>query len=121
MKKLAVKKLDIIIVLAVLIVSAISFFAINAFSSGGDVVVIQVDNTVVDTLPLNVDTEYNINSTNTLVISDKKAFVSSANCPDKICVHHKPISKNNESIVCLPNKVVITVSSSDTEIDGVAR
>ena len=42
-----------------------------------------------------------------------------ANCPDEICVHHKPISKNGETIVCLPNKVVVVIKNGiEREVDG---
>ena len=46
---------------------------------------------------------------NVLVIKDGEAFVETATCPDGICAGHKPISREGESIVCLPHKVVITV------------
>lgn len=121
MKKLGIKKLDIIIIIALLLVGAIMFFALNFLSSNGNMVIIQVDDTVVESLPLDRNIEYSLDNTNKIVIKDGQAFMQYANCPDKICVHHKPISNNNESIVCLPNKVVVTVSSNDTEIDGVAR
>ena len=46
---------------------------------------------------------------NLLVIEDGTARVESASCPDGICVHHRPISREGETIICLPNRVVITV------------
>lgn len=45
-----------------------------------------------------------------------------ADCPDQICVKHAEISKSGSSIVCLPNKVVITVHGDKNSMpDGVAR
>ena len=44
-----------------------------------------------------------------LVISDGKADMESADCPNQICVHHGAISHTGETIVCLPNRVVIEV------------
>lgn len=44
-----------------------------------------------------------------LVISDGKADMESADCPNQICVHHSAISHTGETIVCLPNRVVIEV------------
>ncbi len=43
-------------------------------------------------------------------IHDGKADVTEADCPDKLCVHQKAISKTHETIVCLPNKVVVEVT-----------
>lgn len=55
--------------------------------------------------------------TNTLVIKGGKADMIEATCPDKLCVHQKAISSTGETIVCLPNKVVAEVISSDTEAE----
>ena len=44
-----------------------------------------------------------------------------ASCPDQICVHHSRISRNKETIVCLPDKVVITIENGeDSGIDAVS-
>jgi len=58
---------------------------------------------------------------NELVIENGKASVVSADCPDKICVRQKAISRTGESIVCLPHKLVITiVGGKEAEYDGIA-
>lgn len=44
-----------------------------------------------------------------LIISDGKADMESADCPNQICVHHGAISHTGETIVCLPNRVVIEI------------
>ena len=48
---------------------------------------------------------------NILVIKNGSAYVSEADCPDKICTAHRAISKTGESIVCLPHKLVLTIES----------
>lgn len=61
-------------------------------------------------------------TTNVLTIRDGKADMTEADCPDKLCVHQKAISKNHEMIVCLPNKVVVEVTGSeDNGFDSIAR
>lgn len=35
-----------------------------------------------------------------------------ADCPDQLCVHQQAISKKNQTIVCLPNKVVAEVTGN---------
>ena len=48
--------------------------------------------------------------------------LTEADCPDKLCVHQKAISKNHEMIVCLPNKVVVEVTGSEENgFDSIAR
>ena len=50
-----------------------------------------------------------------MVISDGKVRVDLADCPDGICVAHRPIFRDGESIVCLPNRVVVTVITDNSE------
>lgn len=60
--------------------------------------------------------------TNTLTIADQKADMTDADCPDLLCVHQKAISKDGETIVCLPNKVVVTIESKEqSDMDAVAN
>lgn len=61
-------------------------------------------------------------TTNLLVIKDGEADMTEADCPDKLCVHQASISKNNEMIVCLPNEIVVQVTSSEeSEVDSIAK
>ena len=46
---------------------------------------------------------------NILVIKDGRADMTDADCPDRICVNHRPVSQEGETIVCLPHKVVVEV------------
>ena len=126
MKVKTVKKGDIILIAAAFITAAILFLCLNTFNGNrGDYVQIEVGGETAEMLSLDADTLYDIKTengiTNTLEISNGKAKMIYADCPDKICVNHKSISKNGEAIICLPNKVVVTVISDNEEIDGVAE
>ena len=87
----------------------------------GDTVTVSVDGKHYGTYPLHTDLTLSIRTgedgeeENLLVIRDGTARVESATCPDGICAAHKPISREGESIVCLPHRVVITVQTSDGE------
>ena len=50
---------------------------------------------------------------NILEIKNGRASMIKADCPDKVCVNHAPISKKGETIVCLPHKVVVEVIDTD--------
>ena len=77
------------------------------------------------TYPLSKDDTIEIKNgdgdvTNTLVIKGGVADMTSADCPDHLCVKQKAISKEGESIICLPNKVVVTVKSDmKSDIDSI--
>ena len=100
------------ILLAVLVLAGLAFFLLR---EEGDRVKVTVDGEEYGTYPLSEDTVVEIRTgkdgeeLNRLIIRDGKAFVERATCPDGICSNHRPISRDGESIVCLPHKVVITV------------
>ena len=59
---------------------------------------------------------------NIIEIKGGKAYMKDASCPDQLCVDQNDISYDKESIICLPNKVVITVISDvESDLDGVIR
>ena len=75
------------------------------------------------TYDLNTDQTVNINESNQIRIQDRTVRMIEADCPDQICVNHLAISRDGESIICLPNKVVIAIEADDTrnEIDSISR
>ncbi len=57
---------------------------------------------------------------NLLLIENGKVSVSDADCPDQLCVKQRSISKNGESIICLPHRLVVQVESGEErELDAV--
>lgn len=48
-------------------------------------------------------------SENIIEISDGSVKMKSARCKNQVCVHHLPISRQGETIACLPNGVTVTV------------
>lgn len=61
-----------------------------------------------------------VSGTNRVVIRDGRVTVSEADCPDEICVRHRPISRSGQSIVCLPHGVCVTVVGGTPTVDGEA-
>ncbi len=45
----------------------------------------------------------------TVHVESGKVWVTGADCPDRICEHTGAISRAGESIVCLPNGIVISI------------
>ncbi|MDO4965475.1 MAG: NusG domain II-containing protein [Lachnospiraceae bacterium] len=117
-------KYDLIPTSAAVIVALVWFIVSLIFSSNGERADIYLNNTLIESLDLSVERDGSVISDgNTLLsynISGGKIDVTSADCEDKLCVHQKPISKNGENIVCLPQKIVITINSDTKsgEFDG---
>ena len=96
------------------------------FGKQGDSVVVTVDGSTYGTYSLAKNQEIEITiqgiHTNTLSIQDGYAKMTYGDCPDKLCVHQKRISKSNETIICLPNKVVVLVDSEkESQFDSMVR
>lgn len=106
---------DIILIISVLLLSAAALFYLFVLRDSGDVVKVTVDGTDYGTYSLTENTVHEIvtgkdgENLNRFVISNGKVYMEEATCPDGICVAHRPVFRDGESIVCLPNRVVITV------------
>ena len=111
---------DVILICVLLFVSLLGMLYLFVFREGGDTVKITVDGELYGIYSLTEEVTEEIRTGegyNRLVIHEGRAYMESANCPDGICVEHRPIFRSGESIVCLPNRVVISViadNDSDT-------
>lgn len=48
-------------------------------------------------------------SYNLLAISGDRVWMEAADCRDQVCVHHIPVSTGGETIICLPNRLVVEI------------
>ena len=120
------KKRDIIIYIIILAALVLSVLLNYFFSKNGDFVRIYVDKEIYADYPLYEDKTIEIDGKNNikmfLIIKDKSAYVTDSSCSDKVCETTGYISKTNESIICLPGKIVISViSDNDAEYDTISR
>jgi hypothetical protein len=90
-----------------------------------DKVVIYKENDIVATYPLDTDREVTIQGTIgplTIAIKHHAVSVIHADCPQGICQKSGSISKPDAQIVCAPNHIVITITSTAKDtLDGIAR
>ena len=114
---------DIIFIAILCAVISIGALCLYLFRTDGNTVNVIVDGetygiySLYENIKVEILTGEAKTNKNTLVISDGKAYVSEANCPDGICSAHKPISHNGESIICLPHKIVIEVVTEEVTPD----
>ena len=55
---------------------------------------------------------------NVVIISGSKVSVTEASCKNQVCVKHGAISRPGESIVCLPNRLVVRIENGAEEGGG---
>lgn len=116
---------DILIIVLLTAIAAV-WFAMNRLTAKkGNTVQIYSDNQLIAVYDININqtdtitTEY---GTNTIEIKAGKVSVTEASCNNQVCVHHTPIASSNESIICLPNHLVIRIhSDTQSEVDDIAK
>ncbi len=119
---------DLALAVILLLTGVVLMFLISTVQEKGALVTVTVDRKLQGSYDLSRDREIRIDGEgfyNVLKIKDGKAEMISADCPDQICVKHRPISLKGETIICLPHKIVVEIISSETEpgegIDSISR
>lgn len=122
---LKIRKTDLYLIAGLLLVAVTLFVGIRLYgkmTTTEAVAVVTVDGKEYGRYPLEKKHTETIHLSdgnyNTFEVKDGYVSMTDASCPDQICVNHSRISKKNETIVCLPDKVVITVENGEeAEID----
>ncbi len=110
------KRNDIILVVILAVSALLVWLCFSLFSREGSWVVVTVNGEETARYPLSEHREVRLESDggyNVLVIKDGEADVIEASCPDGLCVDFRPISKDGETIVCLPNKTVVSIEAEE--------
>ena len=113
------KKRDIILIVSLLVVGIIALVIWHfVYSVDGKYVTIEQRDNLIGIYPLNVDKEIEIEHrgevVNKIVIEDGYCYMEEAECPDHLCIKQGKVNKSGQTIVCLPNRVVVTVVDSDS-------
>lgn len=117
---------DIILIVAILIVTGVFMIYINMNSSKtADYVEIYVNNEIYKIESLEVNKKVIIRTKqgeNILSIHDRGVEMIQSSCPDHVCEKTGFISKDGEIIVCLPNKILVEIKSSkEGDIDAISE
>lgn len=56
---------------------------------------------------------------NIIKIENKKVNIIYSDCLDKLCVEMKSIEKSGDSLICLPNRLTVSIESKVNEVDVV--
>ena len=109
------KKADIILAVLLLALGFGILALLQSRSGQGSMVSVTVDGAPYGTYDLAKDQVVIIDSDNghnTMEIKGGQVRITKADCPNGDCMAFGSISYTNQMIVCLPNRVVITVKGS---------
>lgn len=121
------RKKDLIFIFSILIVAVFLLLIQRVYGNAqgeADMVKITVNQKLYGTYDLNKNqtiTIQNDSGINAIQIQNKKVWMEEADCPDGYCKEQGHISKNKQTIVCLPHKLVVEISddSEKSESDSV--
>lgn len=124
MEKKKNNHLDLVIIACMIAIGLFAMTIVLFVQKDGEMVTVEVSGREVASFPLSEDVTYVIDGknggTNTLMIKDGYAWVEEASCPDGLCRNMGKIHNSSQSIICLPNEVVIRITGGeDSEIDAV--
>ena len=105
-----ISKTDIIFAVIVIVAAILIWSAFLTAETGAKVIVKQ-GGRIIETLPLSEDAVFDVGGEfcNVIYVKNGEAFMFSADCPGKQCVKSGRISKEGQSIVCVPAGIVVTV------------
>lgn len=119
-----IKKADIfLLIFLVAIGIALSYFSV-AGSITGSKVLVTLDGKIYGTYSLSEDQVITVeqkNHLNKITIKEGHVSMSFSDCHNQVCVKHSEISKTSESIVCLPNKVMIEIQGKGGDYDAISN
>lgn len=102
------KKGDYIVIAMVAVVFFLSIALLFTFSKQGSRVVIKHDNQIIYDQSIDIDKKIDT-GTNEIIIKNGIVYMEEASCKNQVCVKTGEISKKGESIICLPNKVIVEI------------
>ncbi len=112
------KKRDIFLIAAILVFSLMILALFSLIRDDGSYVVVRVEGVEVARYDLDKDGEHLLNGgTNILTIENGQAYISRASCPDGLCMRMGRVEKSGETIICLPNKLTVTVLGNEGDVE----
>lgn len=116
-KELKIKKADLILILSVLGLSLLILVLYNVvYQENGKWVVVYQEGVEIERHALDEDGTYVIGESNTFQVFAGSVNMTGADCNNQICVNHVSIEHVGETIVCLPNKIVLVIEGEGDNI-----
>ena len=113
---------DLILIASILVIAVLWWVHDLSGSREASLVRIYSGQGLFREIPLAEDAEVQVPGplgTSIVEIRSGKVFMASSPCMNKVCIHMGRISRSGGSILCIPNKVSVTIRSFHTDTDTV--
>lgn len=113
-----IRKADIILLVILIILGLGVSFWIYSGAKSGQVAVVKVDGKEYGRYSLNKNRVIHLHQkghTNEITIKNGYVQMTFSDCHNQNCVHQGPIKDTSQTVVCLPNKVTITILGNGTK------
>lgn len=118
-----------VLVTAIFLTAALLFFLVPRLFDGQmdeAGVEILLDGELLERYPLSEDRTVTVPGAeegyNLVLVSGGTVKVTDADCPDRLCMKQKGISRDGESIICLPHRLVVRIQSQkESDVDAVTN
>ena len=114
-----IKKADVALFAVLVLIGLASLGFLVSGKGSGNTVNITVDGERFGSYPLSVDRVIDVDTEfghNQVTISGGKVWVSESDCTGHDCEHFGKISLAKQSVMCLPHKLIVSISGK-TDVD----
>lgn len=130
-----IRKADIVLLIIIVVLGLASSAYVVLSQTSGDTVIIEKDGELYGkyslaedrtiTIPKDYESENSSDESNSkyniVTIKDGSVTMTSASCHSQVCVKHHAIKSTGESIICLPNKVLVKIEGKgDQKYDSIS-
>ena len=117
---------DIVLIIILALVSVASIAGVRTLYSGGKHVVVEVDSRRVLELSIDTDVIQTVHGPlgeTVIAVENGTARILESACPYHYCIRMGRISKRGEIIVCVPNRVIVSIRDGNDgdELDGITQ
>lgn len=116
------KKADVLLCIFI-VVFAVILLCLQFGNDTGNIVEIYLSGELFGKYELFSDAVIEVESesgSNTVCISDGSVYVAESSCEDKNEVLQGKINRSGQSLVCLPNKLIVTVKGRRESVDSIS-
>ena len=111
------KKSDVVLFFILMALSVGLMFFVYRTGSAGERIEIKVAGELYATYSLaedrTVTVEQDEGKKNIIRIEGGEVTMASSTCKNQVCVDHAAVSRGGESIICLPNRVIVSIIGSE--------